>query len=116
MKRQEQILAASMSHADKAWKGEHEHAAFKTITMADFSAGATWADSHPQWIPVEERLPEHCDCLLYTEPRNIHGPFEGRFRFGFYNYADQRWEIQGEKWDNTIVTHWMPIVPPRKEE
>ena len=71
--------------------------------------GAEWADQHPHWIPVEERLPEENtvplvrmdltdkfgeETILYDvvvfDGNGFHAPYE--------------------------VTHWMEIVPPRKEE
>ena len=74
-----------------------------------FKAGAEWADQHPHWIPVEERLPEENtvplvrmdltdkfgeETILYDvvvfDGNGFHAPYE--------------------------VTHWMEIVPPRKEE
>ena len=63
-------------------------------------AGAEWADQHPHWIPVEDELPKE----------------KGKYMFRLSN-GDMCYETYYPKLkllDN--VTHWMPIVPPRKEE
>ena len=65
-----------------------------------FIDGATWADSHPQWIPVEERLPKEKGAYLFHFD-------DGQTRVEVYFP-----ELHLSK----CVTHWMPIVPPRKEE
>lgn len=59
-----------------------------------------FGQQHPQWIPVEERLPEEQKSYL--------------FRF---NDGTMRYEIfyPGLRLSKS-VTHWMEIVPPRKEE
>ena len=59
-----------------------------------------FGQQHPQWIPVEEELPKE----------------QGRYMFRLSN-GDMCYETYYPKLkllDN--VTHWMPIVPPRKED
>ena len=66
----------------------------------DKAEGWKDADSHPHWIPVEERLPGK----------------QGKYMFRLSN-GDMYYETYYPKLkllDN--VTHWMEIVPPRKEE
>jgi len=61
---------------------------------------AEWLDQRPHWIPVEEELPKE----------------KGKYMFRLSN-CDMCYETYYPKLkllDN--VTHWMPIVPPRKEE
>lgn len=65
-----------------------------------FIDGAKWADSHPHWIPVEEELPKE----------------KGKYMFRLSN-GDMCYETYYPKLKLVAnVTHWMPIVPPRKEE
>ena len=83
------------------------------VLLSAFRAGAQWADSYPNWIPVEDELPKE------------------RGQYFVYTAADQSWQSEwmqdkSGEWHwfcspmtvGTIanVTHWMPIVPPRKEE
>ena len=73
---------------------------------------AEWADQHPNWISVEDELPKK------------------RGQYFVYTAAGQSWQSEwmqdkSGEWHwfcspmtvGTIanVTHWMPIVPPRKE-
>jgi len=65
-----------------------------------FIDGAKWADSHPHWTPVEEELPKE----------------KGKYMFRLSN-GDMCYETYYPKLKLVAnVTHWMPIVPPRKEE
>ena len=65
-----------------------------------FIDGAKWADQHPHWIPVEEELPKE----------------KGKYMFRLSN-GDMCYETYYPKLKLVAnVTHWMPIVPPRKEE
>lgn len=61
---------------------------------------AEWLDQHPQWIPVEEELPKE------------QGKYMFRLSNGDMCYATYYPNL---KLLNN-VTHWMPIIPPRKEE
>lgn len=79
-----------------------------------FIDGAKWADSHPQWIPVEEELPE----LTIDDWRSEDVFFatdDGKSHFGFYSNKGV-WFSSVYGFNGHQVTHWMPIVPPRKEE
>ncbi len=66
------------------------------------------------WIPVEERLPPKMDkwtkasdyVLVYTN--------EGEWLIGRYWHDGDGWSVSG--FTKAKVTHWMEIVPPRKEE
>lgn len=65
-------------------------------------------DSHPQWIPVEERLPEVSGDYIICEKRDF-------VREAHYFELDDLWMFHG----GALVspTHWMPMpAAPRKEE
>lgn len=93
-----------------------------------FIDGAKWADSHPQWIPVEEERPKFdwkddgtwsssLPILIYS----IHGISIGTFQLdhitgkAYWFFDGSKHEEFMDKW--RIVTHWMPLPEaPRKEE
>ena len=59
-----------------------------------------------QWIPVEEELPKEGQVvLIHTQGGSVSTAC----------YTDGRFDIT-ELFQAINVTHWMPIVPPRKEE
>lgn len=77
-----------------------------------FMAGAQWADEHPHWISVEDKLPPMRDedgmsDIILTHSKG------GRIYFNRYDYGHNTW-------GNPIafnVTHWMPIPQaPKKGE
>lgn len=76
-----------------------------------FIDGAKWADSHPQWTPVEEKLPEERKVVWVRKHFN-------KEVLGEFDIYDSAAFCNGEfQCDNSCnVTHWMPIVPPRKED
>lgn len=70
--------------------------------------------SPPQWIPVEEELPEkenefedYSKLVIVTNGKD--------FWKGMYNYGGEEW-LTFDLWPIDDATHWMEIVPPRKEE
>jgi hypothetical protein len=76
----------------------------------DFCAGWRAADKHPQWIPVEERLPEphfadtSSNWVLVCTTK-------GGIFIDSYNHKHNEWCN-----NRTSVTHWMSMPPaPRKE-
>lgn len=65
-----------------------------------WKAAVKWADSHPQWIPVEEELPKE----------------KGKYMFCLSN-GDMCYETYYPNLKLVAnVTHWMPIVPPQGKE
>lgn len=109
MKREEQIKEAAAIYCATYGIGEAD--VFDTV--ADFVEGAQWADSHPRWIPVEERLPKFDEQVL------VYGLCPNGCRLFYVDCLIQDINDNGyPKWDDdTIIpTHWMEIVPPRKEE
>ena len=68
--------------------------------------GGQDAGTNPHWIPVEERLPNDGQVVfIYTK----HGSVSS------VTYKDGAFNLN-EVLEAINVTHWMPIVPPRKEE
>lgn len=84
-----------------------------TVIMARnvWKAAVEWADSYPNWISVEDQLPEECELVYAIR--------EGNVEPGIYKFmAKDQWE-----WAPRFIaclddiTHWMPLPqPPRKEE
>ena len=74
-----------------------------------------FADSHPQWIPVEEELPE----LTIDDWRSENVFFatdDGKSHFGFYSNKGV-WFSSVYGFNGHQVTNWMPMPqPPRKED
>lgn len=105
MTREEQIKEAARQRAD-----QYDHPSKWSDTYYGFIDGSKWADSHPQWIPVEERLPETIDWYLcYNDLEDgcevLHWEGDGNV------WIDNDWHYKSKE-----VTHWMEIVPPRKED
>lgn len=78
-----------------------------------------WADTHPNWIKVEDRLPERDGGHLLTKNMlvNCPGPSdydgEPNVTIAFYNHCTKQWYDIA---DNSIkVTHWLPIVLPKED-
>ena len=75
----------------------------KQQCLYDFSIaveyGYQYALQHPQWIPVEERLPEEKGKYMF---RLSNGDM-------YYETYYPNLKLMGN------VTHWMEIHPPRKE-
>lgn len=61
-----------------------------------------------EWIPVDERLPQHGDIVLCNTR---------------YHYEVLQWDGRANRWVNRFmnpkkeyVTHWMPLPTPPKGE
>lgn len=52
----------------------------------------------PQWISVDERLPEKTDQYLTIDKFNFARIDEFELDFGWVDY-----------WDSKLITHWMPV-------
>lgn len=86
------------------------------VTLTDVAKhfaeyGYQYAQTHPNWISVEDELPK-CnivDCGLATYPVLVYRE-DGFIDISCYDSEVGEWDCVG------VVTHWMPIVPPRKEE
>ena len=66
------------------------------------------SNQHPQWIPVEERLPDEGQEVF---------AWNGTFKESYKCiYHDGLFEDYLGELGKGAVSHWMPIVPPRKED
>ena len=111
MKREAQINIAAIEYA------ENNDVLLPGMDLMEeaFQAGAQWADAHPNWISVEDRLPEEKQKVLVYMPADERCDHEYMCE-ALYNYAWHKWEDADEPIELEGVTHWMPIIPPRKEE
>ena len=112
MTREQQMMDASEAYAEEVgYKDEHDLCS----TLNVFCAGWRAADSHPAWIPVEERLPEkdnefedYSKLVIVTNGKD--------FWKGMYNYGGEEW-LTFDLWRIDDATHWMPLpVPPQRKE
>ena len=113
MSRQEDFKKA----ADDYVEGEPDGAQ-KIVGQVGFEFGAEYgyqyAQTHPNWISVEDELPEkenefedYSKLVIVTNGKD--------FWKGMYNYGGEEW-LTFDLWRIDDATHWMPIVPPRKED
>lgn len=104
-----------MTREEQRAKAAHEYIQSDSVApgneilaFGDFIEGAKWADSHPQWIPVEEGLPKEEGRYWCCDDDD--GQEELRWKDGHWYGLLDPYPIEG-------VTHWMPLpVPPGKEE
>lgn len=113
MTREEQIIKIGAQFAIDETDGQTSGraASMRDVLLSAFRAGAHWADSYPNWISVDEKLPPYNEKVLV---------FYGIDRYiGIASLVDvvasQMFWYDGRK-SVYNITHWMPIVPPRKEE
>ena len=89
-----------------------------TVIMARnvWRAAVEWADQHPQWIPVEERLPEK-DNEFEDYSKHVVVTDGKYFYKGMYNYGGECW-VTHDLWPIEDATYWMEVQLPqlRKEE
>lgn len=71
-----------------------------------YTDGVIYGWNNPQWIPVEERLPE-VDQRVWI--------FTADGKAGIARYDKHGFNVSALLLQ-VNVTHWMPIVPPRKED
>lgn len=84
-----------------AWKTKKHNLTGDQLEALTFAL--EWADSHTNWISVEDELPKNRELVFITD-----GEYTDT---GFYDYTDDAWQ-PCEKWLGSI-THWMPRpVPP----
>lgn len=117
MKREEEIRLRADEYAKETW-------AIGT-PYSGFIAGVLWADSHPQWISVADRLPEeNKNVFLFSKET---GNAIGKYNNGAF-FTEMSIRSNGNKELGTYVefsykvvnlnvTHWMPLPePPQTEE
>lgn len=73
-----------------------------------YSDGVIYGWNNPQWIPVEERKPQENQRVrawsLENNEEYLCDYHDGIFEDFYGSFTDGK------------ITHWMEIVPPRKEE
>lgn len=110
--REQQIKEAARQRAD-----QYDHPSKWSDTYYGFIDGAHWADSQPNWISVEERLPEkynefedYSKLVVVTDGKD--------FYKGMYNYGGECW-LTHDLWPIEDATYWMEVQLPQspiKEE
>ena len=105
-----------MSREEQRAKAAHEYiqsdsvaAGNEVLAFGDFINGAKWADFHPQWIPVEEELPEVGEKVIFYSP-DLEDWLSGAIQ------SDGRWWCEEYASHFTDVTLWMKPQLPRKED
>ena len=92
-----------------------KEAAIKAVEDACILAVAALREQEQRrWIPVTDRLPEKDDCFMCTYKFNSNSgmQFVGDI---FYFASDKHPHWQHES-AGVIVTHWMPLPEPPKED
>lgn len=117
MTREEQIFNIAAQFAIDETDGQNtgKAASMRGLIFSAFKAGAQWADSHHHWIPVEERKP----LIAYHDDLSenyLVVDSDGELLIAYYDAKNELWFSVDSNPKIYDVTHWMPIVPPRKEE
>ena len=89
-----------------------------------FEAGAEhgyqYAQTHPNWISVKERLPEEVSEIHHCSADVLIGYFANGDNYqttARYNCKEKVWYDADDWGEIDFPTHWMPLPqPPRKEE
>ena len=70
--------------------------------IIEAAENAVWADQHPNWISVEERLPKEENLYIVSNGKETSVAY----------WVEDAWDSFGD-----VITHWMPLPPaPRKED
>lgn len=105
MTREKEILRAYQEQ--KTRLGNQEHT---------FMRGAKWADAHPHWISVEDKLPkERQSCIILIDRKALQGT--PRIRSAVYapNVMMQQEGFAYNRMSKKHhITHWMPLPQPPK--
>ena len=113
-KREQQMMDAAEAYVEEVGYTDDND---MCCTMNDFCAGWRAADRCSQWIPVEKELPP-ASCGVISDQVLVfignNKGWSGNIREGIYNHAAKEWSYMNRGRTHK-VTHWMPIVPPRKE-
>lgn len=117
MTREEQIIKIGAQFAIDETDGQTSGraASMRGVLLSAFRAGAHWADQHPNWIPVEERKPP----IAYHDDLSenyLVVDSDGELLIAYYDAKNKLWFSVDSNPKIYDVTHWMPIVPPRKEK
>ena len=112
MTREEQIVEAGKTAAGGKEFSVLVNKQRRTMSAYEigFIEGAEWADSHPAWVSVEERLPKITidgwrseDVFFATDDSKSH--------FGFYSNKGV-WFSSVYGFNGHQATHWMPLPQP----
>lgn len=111
MTREEQIVEAGKTAAEGKEFSVLVNKQRRTMSAYEigFIEGAEWADSHPAWVSVEDRLPKRMsEKSRFSETVLVYNK-EGFNDTAYYDYEEKIWRwLPG-------VTHWMPLpTPPEK--
>lgn len=119
MTREEQRYKAAEKYTEQWYKeldaSVDEFPTDAKITIYEFTKGAEWADSHPNWHKVDEELPLpisdvslFSNNVIVTDGRSICN--------GYYNYTSKSWSVFGNI-DSNEITHWMylPDLPSKTD-
>ena len=125
-KREQQMMDAADRYADEVCD-ESCTGAQVAETINDFCAGWRAADSYPNWISVEDYEKDELPSLMDKEDQygcsvsvlfvvNLDGV--RYINKGCFDYDTGIWHSvdTGLSYTKEQVTHWMEIVPPRKED
>jgi len=89
-KREQQIKEAARQRAN-----QYDHPSKWSDTYYGFIDGAKWADSHPAWVRVEDKLPKETGWYLVATP-TLNSKIDVALWDG--------------KWRRLVtITHWMPL-------
>ena len=76
-----------------------------------FAEAIHWADTHPNWIKVEDRLPDDGQvCLIVTKPNVF--CFKAKWSERLRVFLVDNTELGYYK---SALTHWLPIVLPKED-
>ena len=92
-----------------------EYCGEDTRLQSAFMFGADYAWEHPHWISVEERQPP----IAYHDDLSenyLVVDSDGELLIAYYDAKNKLWFSVDSNPKIYDVTHWMEIVPPRKEE
>lgn len=85
-------------------RGNNDPMVDLAITLS-FTLGARWADAHPRWIAVEDKLPKDGQCVATINTVEVQD---------VRHYSHGKWYSNfGNEYDD--ITHWMPLPQPPKE-
>ena len=112
MSREEQIVEAGKTAAEGKEFSVLVNKQRRTMSAYEigFIEGAEWADQHPHWIPVEERLPKHNveDNGLITYEEVLVCLNDGCCEdTDAYDTDNKTWCKYGNE-----VEYWMPLPQP----
>ena len=85
-------------------RGNNDPMVDLAITLS-FSLGARWADKHPRWISVHDKLPkdgQHAATINKVGVQDVRHYSHGKWYSNFGNEYDD-------------ITHWMPLPQPPKK-